>query len=118
MYLTKSGLHCNDHECGGGLLDTEPDVAPACAAPVQWVRSHRDLPLRLNQWTNVVRWEFKHPTPFIRTREFLWQEGHTAFATRVHPLFLWPFPCTCPPSQTPRTDGIMQPVGYNSACCR
>ena len=48
-----------------------------------WIRSHRDLPLRLNQWTNVVRWEFKHPTPFIRTREFLWQEGHTAFATRA-----------------------------------
>ena len=47
-----------------------------------WVRSWRDLPLRLNQWTNVVRWEFKHPTPFIRTREFLWQEGHTAFGTR------------------------------------
>ena len=33
---------------------------------LQWIRSHRDLPLRLNQWTNVVRWEFKHPTPFIR----------------------------------------------------
>lgn len=48
----------------------------------QWIRSHRDLPLRLNQWTNVVRWEFKYPTPFIRSREFLWQEGHTAFATR------------------------------------
>ena len=47
----------------------------------QWIRSHRDLPLRLNQWTNIVRWEFKHPTPFIRSREFLWQEGHTAFAT-------------------------------------
>ncbi len=40
------------------------------------------MPLRLNQWTNVVRWEFKHPTPFIRTREFLWQEGHTAFASQ------------------------------------
>jgi prolyl-tRNA synthetase len=49
----------------------------------QWIRSHRDLPLRLNQWTNVVRWEFKYPTPFIRSREFLWQEGHTAFATQV-----------------------------------
>lgn len=48
----------------------------------QWIRSHRDLPLRLNQWTNVVRWEFKHPTPFIRSREFLWQEGHTVFATK------------------------------------
>lgn len=48
----------------------------------KWIHSHRDLPLLLNQWTNVVRWEFKHPTPFIRTREFLWQEGHTAHATK------------------------------------
>lgn len=47
----------------------------------KWIRSHRDLPLKLNQWCNVVRWEFKHPTPFLRTREFLWQEGHTAHAT-------------------------------------
>ena len=47
----------------------------------KWIRSHRDLPLKLNQWTNVVRWEFKNPTPFIRTREFLWQEGHTAHTT-------------------------------------
>ena len=44
----------------------------------KWIRSHRDLPLKLNQWSNIVRWEFKHPTPFVRTREFLWQEGHTA----------------------------------------
>jgi len=44
----------------------------------KWIHSHRDLPLKINQWSNVVRWEFKHPTPFIRTREFLWQEGHTA----------------------------------------
>eukprot|EP00474_Spongospora_subterranea_P009104 CRZ09562.1 hypothetical protein [Spongospora subterranea] len=48
----------------------------------KWIRSHRDLPLKLNQWNNVVRWEFKHPTPFIRSREFLWQEGHTAHATK------------------------------------
>ena len=99
----------------------------------KWIRSHRDLPLRLNQWNAVLRWEFKHPTPFIRcspktlpvwcqgswprhaagggaavcdreglacsgshrdllplvaccaccrSREFLWQEGHTAFETR------------------------------------
>lgn len=41
----------------------------------------RDLPLLLNQWSNVVRWEFKDPTPFLRSREFLWQEGHTAHAT-------------------------------------
>lgn len=48
----------------------------------KWIRSHRDLPLKLNQWSNVVRWEFKSATPFIRSREFLWQEGHTAFATK------------------------------------
>ena len=47
----------------------------------KWISSHRDLPLKLNQWTNIVRWEFSNPTPFIRTREFLWQEGHTAHAT-------------------------------------
>eukprot|EP00347_Sterkiella_histriomuscorum_P004508 403360196 len=44
----------------------------------KWIQSYRELPLLLNQWSNVVRWEFKHPTPFIRSREFLWQEGHTA----------------------------------------
>lgn len=48
----------------------------------KWIRSHRDLPLRLNQWNSVVRWEFKHPQPFLRTREFHWQEGHTAHLTR------------------------------------
>eukprot|EP01088_Endostelium_zonatum_P014960 TRINITY_DN3479_c0_g1_i2.p1 TRINITY_DN3479_c0_g1~~TRINITY_DN3479_c0_g1_i2.p1 ORF type:complete len:589 (+),score=147.75 TRINITY_DN3479_c0_g1_i2:249-1769(+) len=48
----------------------------------KWIRSHRDLPLKLNQWCSVVRWEFKQPTPFLRTREFLWQEGHSAFATQ------------------------------------
>ncbi|KAG5519234.1 hypothetical protein PMAC_002322 [Pneumocystis sp. 'macacae'] len=45
----------------------------------KWIRSYRDLPLKLNQWNSVVRWEFKHPQPFLRTREFLWQEGHTAY---------------------------------------
>jgi len=48
----------------------------------KWIQSYRDLPLKLNQWCSVVRWEFKHPTPFMRNREFLWQEGHTAFATK------------------------------------
>jgi len=43
---------------------------------------HRDLPLRINQWSNIVRWEFKDAVPFIRSREFLWQEGHSAFATK------------------------------------
>ncbi|XP_075719463.1 bifunctional glutamate/proline--tRNA ligase isoform X2 [Rhinoderma darwinii] len=57
---------------------SETAMYPAYA---KWVQSHRDLPIKLNQWCNVVRWEFKHPQPFLRTREFLWQEGHTAFAT-------------------------------------
>jgi prolyl-tRNA synthetase len=48
----------------------------------KWIRSYKDLPLRINQWCNVVRWEFKHPIPLLRSREFLWQEGHTVFATK------------------------------------
>ncbi|XP_037342526.2 bifunctional glutamate/proline--tRNA ligase isoform X3 [Pungitius pungitius] len=58
---------------------SETVMYPAFA---KWVQSHRDLPIKVNQWCNVVRWEFKHPQPFLRTREFLWQEGHTAFATK------------------------------------
>jgi prolyl-tRNA synthetase len=48
----------------------------------KWIRSWRDLPLLYNQWNNVVRWEFKHPVPFLRTREFLWNEGHTAYSNK------------------------------------
>lgn len=48
----------------------------------KWIRSWRDLPLKYNQWSNVVRWEFKHPVPFFRTREFIFNEGHTVFATK------------------------------------
>lgn len=47
----------------------------------KWIRSHRDLPFRLNQWNSVVRWEAKQTTPFLRAREFMWQEGHTAHLT-------------------------------------
>jgi len=47
----------------------------------RWVRSHRDLPLLINQWANVVRWEMR-PRLFLRTTEFLWQEGHTAHASK------------------------------------
>jgi prolyl-tRNA synthetase len=47
----------------------------------KWIRSWRDLPLKINQWCNIVRWETKATKPFLRTREFLWQEGHTAHAT-------------------------------------
>ncbi|MEM5871241.1 MAG: proline--tRNA ligase [Candidatus Aenigmatarchaeota archaeon] len=48
----------------------------------KWIRSWRDLPLRINQWCNIVRWEVKATRLFLRTREFLWQEGHTAHATK------------------------------------
>lgn len=47
----------------------------------KWLRSWRDLPLKMNQWCNVIRWEVKQTKPFLRTREFLWQEGHCVFAT-------------------------------------
>lgn len=58
---------------------SETIMYPAYA---RWIQSHRDMPLKMNQWCNVVRWEFKHPQPFLRSREFLWQEGHTVFATK------------------------------------
>jgi len=56
---------------------SESSMYPAYS---KWIRSWRDLPLRLNQWNNVLRWEFKNPVPLIRFREFLWQEGHSAFS--------------------------------------
>jgi prolyl-tRNA synthetase len=73
---------------GNSELDVPIAVRPTSETvmyPVfaNWIRSHRDLPLKINQWCNVVRWEFKHPTPFIRSREFLWQEGHTCYATKA-----------------------------------
>ena len=46
-----------------------------------WIHSYRDLPIKCNQWCNVMRWEMR-PRPFLRTSEFLWQEGHTAHATK------------------------------------
>jgi len=48
----------------------------------KWIRSWRDLPLRINQWCNIVRWETKTTRLFLRTREFLWQEGHCVYETR------------------------------------
>ncbi|WAR19676.1 SYEP-like protein [Mya arenaria] len=58
---------------------SETIIYPAVA---KWIKTHRDLPLKLNQWCNVVRWEFKHPQPFLRSREFLWQEGHTTWSNK------------------------------------
>lgn len=71
---------------GGGKELEEPlAVRPTSETMVNhmfahWIHSYRDLPLLLNQWVNVHRWEMR-TRPFIRTLEFLWQEGHTAHAT-------------------------------------
>ena len=54
-------------------------------AMARWISSHRDLPMLLNQWANVVRWELR-PRLFLRTTEFLWQEGHTAHADEVEAM--------------------------------
>jgi prolyl-tRNA synthetase len=70
----------------GGSELTEPLVVRPTSETIihdsmkRWIHSHRDLPMLLNQWCNVVRWE-KHPRLFLRTSEFQWQEGHTAHAT-------------------------------------
>ena len=71
---------------GGGEELAEPlAIRPTSEAIIghmyaKWVQSYRDLPLLYNQWANVVRWE-KRTRPFLRTSEFLWQEGHTAHRT-------------------------------------
>lgn len=73
---------------GGGRRLEEPVVVRPTSETVvnsyfaRWVQSHRDLPLLINQWANVVRWELR-PRLFLRTSEFLWQEGHTAHATET-----------------------------------
>ncbi|MGB4645444.1 MAG: proline--tRNA ligase [Dictyoglomaceae bacterium] len=72
---------------GGGEDLLEPlAVRPTsesiiCSMYAQWIQSWRDLPVLINQWANVVRWE-KETRPFLRTTEFLWQEGHTAHRTK------------------------------------
>ncbi|MET7764130.1 proline--tRNA ligase [Streptomyces sp. NPDC005355] len=71
---------------GGGKELEEPVVVRPTSETIvneyfsKWVQSYRDLPLLINQWANVVRWELR-PRLFLRTTEFLWQEGHTAHAT-------------------------------------
>ena len=113
-----------------GKSDIDPPIAirptsetimyPAFA---KWIRSHRDLPLLANQWTNIVRWEFKNPTPFIRTREFLWQEGHTVHATyeeaekMVYKILdfykmVYEDLCACPVIQGIKTENEKFPGGH------
>jgi prolyl-tRNA synthetase len=71
---------------GGGKELEEPLVVRPTSETIinsyfaKWIQSYRDLPLLINQWANVVRWELR-PRLFLRTTEFLWQEGHTAHAT-------------------------------------
>lgn len=74
----------------GKLVPSSPLDEPLIVRPTseaiiadsfsKWVKSYRDLPVLINQWANVVRWEMR-PRLFLRTREFLWQEGHTAHAS-------------------------------------
>ncbi|MGI9023485.1 MAG: proline--tRNA ligase [Acidimicrobiales bacterium] len=73
---------------GGGKKLEEPVVVRPTSETIinvfiaKWVQSYRDLPMLLNQWANVVRWELR-PRVFLRTTEFLWQEGHTAHVTQA-----------------------------------
>ncbi|MHB8361199.1 MAG: proline--tRNA ligase [Thermoplasmataceae archaeon] len=74
-------------KAGKSLLEEELAIRPTSETIMypsfsRWIRSWRDLPLRYNQWNNVVRWEFKHPTPLLRNREFLWNEGHSVYSSR------------------------------------
>ena len=93
--LEKEAAHLSDFspevawvtKAGDKNLEREIAIRPTSETSMypyfaKWLQSYRDLPMKMNQWNNVVRWEFKCPTPFIRSREFLWQEGHTAHATK------------------------------------
>src|SRR3984885_14075345 len=82
--------HHRLEEKDGKLVPAGPLEEPLVVRPTsetiigdcfsRWVESYRDLPLLINQWANVVRWEMR-PRIFLRTTEFLWQEGHTVHAT-------------------------------------
>src|ERR671914_299120 len=91
-YLTREAEHVEGFSpelavvtiAGGKELEEPLVVRPTSETVIgeymaKWIDSHRDLPLLLNQWANVVRWEMR-PRMFLRTTEFLWQEGHTAHA--------------------------------------
>jgi prolyl-tRNA synthetase len=93
-YLKKEGEHFEGFvpevawvtEGGSTPLEEKLAIRPTSetimyATFAKWIRSWRDLPLKINQWCNIVRWETKATKPFLRTREFLWQEGHTVHAT-------------------------------------
>ncbi|WP_340113160.1 proline--tRNA ligase [Maribellus mangrovi] len=86
----------NDKENGGVVVDPDAKleeeliVRPTSETIIwntykNWIQSYRDLPILINQWANVVRWEMRTRL-FLRTAEFLWQEGHTAHATKVEAI--------------------------------
>jgi prolyl-tRNA synthetase len=92
-YLQREGDHVEGFSpelaivtYGGGKQLEEPVVVRPTSETIihsffaKWIQSYRDLPMLINQWCNVVRWEMR-PRLFLRTTEFLWQEGHTAHAT-------------------------------------
>ncbi|NUR81545.1 MAG: proline--tRNA ligase, partial [Dermatophilaceae bacterium] len=94
-YLTREAEHVEGFSpelavvthAGGKELEEKVVVRPTSETVIgeymaKWTQSYRDLPLLLNQWANVVRWELR-PRVFLRTSEFLWQEGHTAHATEA-----------------------------------
>ena len=75
---------------GGKKLEEPLVVRPTSETMIhhmfaKWIKSYRDLPLKINQWANVMRWE-KRPRAFLRTSEFFWQEGHTAHETEQQAL--------------------------------
>src|SRR5690606_24551346 len=74
-------------EAAGEILEERLAIRPTSETMFghmysKWIQSYRDLPVLINQWANVVRWE-KRTLPFLRTSEFLWQEGHTAHETET-----------------------------------
>ena len=75
-WVTRGG----NHELEEPWAVRPTSEAIICPSYARWVQSYRDLPILINQWSNVVRWE-ERPRAFLRTLEFLWQEGHTCHAT-------------------------------------
>lgn len=90
-YFKKEAEHAKGFAPELAIIKTDKDeeelaIRPTSEAIItdffsKWIRSYRDLPLKLNQWCNVLRWEVKQTKLLLRTREFLWQEGHCAYAT-------------------------------------
>ncbi len=112
----------------GGKLEEPLIVRPTSETVIgymysQWVQSYRDLPLLINQWCNVMRWELRTRL-FLRTAEFLWQEGHTAHETEtearkkrcacwtstpISPRNSWPFPSSRGARPTPKNSPAPTP---------